>query len=287
MRIVIRRLLLGGALVVLAAIVVAAFGLRLVHGTPDWYHPRSLTARQRQVAAQSATNKLAMLQNGAAFARADERSTRNGTTSATTTPVGMTISFTDDELNALLSEWSVWKSVRASYEKYLTDPYINIQDGRVILAGRVQEFDAIASLHFEPGIDAKGQLNFKLVRVLAGKLPLPLSAMSGYQQRIADSISTRMTWWRKRASIDSTGIANSDAVSAVLGDLLIHVFKHEPADPVVFMEVVSKGRVPVKLSQVQISDHAVMLSVQMMSPEERQELLRRIHEGGAISTVAQ
>ncbi|HVT90805.1 MAG TPA: hypothetical protein VHD56_18265 [Tepidisphaeraceae bacterium] len=273
-----RRILVGLAILLLMTAGLVIVGLRMMYRTPDWYHPQSLNAEQRLAAAQSATNKLAILQNGTAFARAEERAVRNGATRQSTAPGGITISFSDDELNALMSQWAVWKSVRAGYEKFLSEPYLVLQDGRLILAGKLPEIDTIASLHFEPTIDQDGRLNLKLARVLAGKLPLPQAAMSTYQKQAAQALSLRLPRWRQRASIDPTGLANSDAVSAVLGTLIMHAMNHESADPVVFMEVVSKGRVPVKLSRVEIGDHLLTLTVLPMTADERGELLRKIRE---------
>src|SRR4051794_26110023 len=90
----------------------------MMRGTPDWYRPRMMTVEQLEAAAQRATNKLAMVQNEAARARAVERAGRNRSTASSTTPAttlpaapgAITVSFTDDELNAFFDKWSVFQS---------------------------------------------------------------------------------------------------------------------------------------------------------------------------------
>lgn len=275
----IKRLLVAAITLGVVLAVLAVVGWRLMRGVPDWYQPLAMSAEQRNAAARSATNKLALLQNRAAMARADEQVARlNPQTSPTTQSEEITITFSDDELNALLSEWSVWQSVRSSYEKYLKDPYVLMKDGRFILAGRIEELDAVASLHFEPTIDSQGRLQVKLARVLAGRLPLPTAAMSNYQKQAASAIARRLPTWRQRASIDGTGIANNDAVSVVLAELLMDVLGNQSSDPVVFMEVLSRGMMPVKLTGIRIEDHSLTLTVRPMNVEERTALLQHIRE---------
>ena len=96
----------------------------LMRGTPDWYHPRSMTVEQFEAAAQRATNKLAMVQNEAARARAVENAQRRHPSTSTSKPARdpITVSFTDDELNAFFDKWSVFQGLKNSYEKYLSDP---------------------------------------------------------------------------------------------------------------------------------------------------------------------
>src|SRR4051794_14845101 len=100
-----KRLSISGALIVATLIVLASISIILLRGTPDWLQPSQLTADERAAAAQRATNKLAIMQNQAAKLRANERSNtrNNGPTTSTTLPAdAISISFTDDELNALI-----------------------------------------------------------------------------------------------------------------------------------------------------------------------------------------
>lgn len=276
---------MGVMLVVL--VVLAVVGLMLVQSTPAWYQPGAMNEEQRREAAQRATNKLITLQNETAEARAQEQSARRDPRGPGTRPAGLVITLTDDELNALLMNWSAWQSVRSGYERFLRDPYIVLLDGRVILSGRLKDVDAVASVHFEPRIDEQGQLQLTLAKVLAGKLPLPAATMTSYQQRAANALNRRLPQWRQRAEIDPTGIANEATVSAVMGQMLMNVMNSQPSDPVVFMEVVSKGRVPMKLADIEIEDHSITLTVQPMTPSERDTLLQDIRSGSSGQATVQ
>src|SRR5687768_12200598 len=89
-----------------AAVAACAVGLFLFRAEPDWYRLPQFSAEQREAAAQRATNKLAQIQNQAARARAAERMSRGEGSTGTTTPAthpsvdAITVTFTDDELNA-------------------------------------------------------------------------------------------------------------------------------------------------------------------------------------------
>jgi hypothetical protein len=270
---------------VIASLVVVYF---LARGTPDWYQPQLMTADERDAAAQRATNKLVEVQNQAALARAEEHQGRSQPPSMTGSPTDpITISFTDQEINAFFQKWSVWESVRASYEKYFTDPYIVIQNGQLILAGKLKELNAIASLEFEPRIDARGQLDLKLAHVLVGKLPLPQRLFAQYQDRATAGLEARLPMWRKYANIDSTGVANGNAISASMGQLLVNVLREQSSEPLLFLPMIEHGCLPVRVSDVKIEDHTLMLIVHPMTFDERAELLQRIRSGQTTEAGAQ
>jgi hypothetical protein len=269
---------LGVAAVALAGVVIgiALVCWMLLRGTPQWYRPHALTGPQQEAAAQSAQNKLILLHNAAVQARADERIARRN---ATTLPVGsaITVSFTDDEVNALLEKWSVWPIVKAGYERFMSDPCVVIQDGRLIVAGHINELDSVASLHFTPHIDENGRLRVELTRVLAGKLPLPEALLWKYQAQAADAVNRRMPWWRQAATIDATGTANGSAISALMANLLTDVLRDRPSEPALFLPLFDRSHnVAVKVLDVKVEDHTLTLTVQPMTPDERAELLKHV-----------
>jgi hypothetical protein len=158
-----------------------------------------------------------------------------------------------------------------------------MQDGRLILAGRFKELDTVLSLHFAPRIDEQGRLNMHLERVLAGKLPLPTAIFNRYEQKITAALTRRLPNWRRNAAIDPTGIANGSAVSAATGQQLLDVLHERPTEPVVFLQLVSAGNIPLKLRHIEVKDHAIQLTVQPMDPSERSALLERIREPEALA----
>jgi hypothetical protein len=270
---------LGIAVAALVGVVLGAalVGWMLVRSTPEWYRPSALSPEQREAAAQNAQNKLILVQNAAYQARADEQAARRN---ATTLPSNtITLTLTDDEINALLEKWTVWPMVKAGYEKFMSDPRIVLGDGRLILAGHVAEVDALASVHFAPRIDEQGRLRVELVGVQAGKLPLPQALLARYQQQAAAAVNLRMSRWRELASIDSSGAANSSAINAVMGKLLMDVLTDQSSEPVTFVPLVDGKTVTVRLLALKAEQGKLTLTVQPMLPAERAAALSRIKSG--------
>jgi uncharacterized protein YpmS len=277
-----RRVSICLAAVLIALLIVTVIGWRMMQGTPDWYQPLTLSDDDRAAAAQRVINKLVPIQNQAAFVRGSERHMRGPTTQET--PV-MTVSFSDEELTATFQDWSVLNNTKAAYEKFVLEPCVVMQDGRLILAGRFKELDTILSLHFAPRMDEQGKLSMQIERVLAGKLPLPTALFAKYQEKLAAAISLRQPAWRQSAAIDATGVANTAAVAAATSQQLLDVLYRRPAEPVVFLQVVSAGNMPLKLREVEVKDHAIQLTVQPMTAEERAALLARIREPEPLAAV--
>jgi uncharacterized protein YpmS len=251
----------------------------LLRATPAWYRPTNLTAEQREAAAQNAQNKLIVVQNAAAQARADERVAQRNATTLPSSANTITLTLTDEEINALLEKWTVWPTVKAGYEKFMSDPRILLEDGRLILAGHVGEVDALASVHFAPRIDEDGNLRIEMVRVQAGKLPLPQGLLARYQQQAAGAVQWRLPRWRAGAKIDDTGAANLEAVNAVMGKLLMDMLTNEASDPVTFVPLVDGKIVTVKLISLRVEQGKLTLTVQPMTAGQRATALQRIKSG--------
>lgn len=269
-----RRTLLVVAILLTVVIGGALVALYLVRAEPAFYHPVELTAEQREAAAQRATNKLATIQNQAARLHAASN------TRPTVNPDEITVSFTADELNSFFEKWSNFQNWKASYEPYLDDPVVILQDGRIILAGRVKELNLVASIHFEPKIDENGQLDLELVRLLGGRLPLPESMVGTYKDRLVGSLRQKLPHWQANADIDANGAANPSAITASATELLFHVLNHEPAEPVLYLPVMAqKGSVPVRISDVRIEKETLTLRVKPMTRQQQVALIERIRSG--------
>jgi uncharacterized protein YpmS len=268
-----RRTLLAVAVVVTVVIGGALVALWLVRAEPTFYRPVELTAEQREAAAQRATNKLATIQNQAARLHA-------ASNTRPVSPDEITVSFTADELNSFFDKWSNFQNWKASYQPYLDDPVVILQDGRIIFAGRVKELNLVASIHFEPKIDENGQLDLELVRVLGGRLPLPESMIGTYKDRLVASLRQKLPMWQASAAIDANGAANPSAIAASATKLLFHVLNHEPTEPVLYLPVMAqKGSVPVRISDVRIEAQTLTLRVRPMTRQQQVALIERIRAG--------
>ncbi len=282
--------MLGGAFVVLTLILLSGGGYHLLHGTPDWYQPSTLTQAEREAAANRVDQKFADALSWAAQAQADETRQRNAASSAapaSTRPANLkTFSFTEDELNAAFQKWSELRNWKANYERFATDLVLALRDGRIIVAGKVKDFDALASLHFEPQLTPEGQLNFKLVRILGGKLPLPEAMFGSYRDRAINSLQSRLPAWQRGAQIAPNGGSNDSAVAATMARLALQVLHHEPGEPVIFLPVADAKPVPVKLNDVTIEDKTLTLSVVPLNAPEREALLQRIRDSEQETVAA-
>jgi len=278
-----RRILLAAAVLLTVKLAAVSVGMLLFRGTPEWYHPRHMDAQVREKAAQSATNKLATIHNEAARLRRDERMAERSNHPSTMPSEPIVVSFTEDELNAFFDKWAGFNEWKSKYERYVTDPVILLDEGRLILAARVKDLNTVASLHFAPRITEAGELDFELVRILGGNLPLPEMVLSRHQTRLRAALMSRLPGWRRTASMDSAGAPNLSAVAAEMSTMALDMLSHEPADPVLFLPLVDaslKARsVPVWLTGVQIENHTLTMQVRPMNAAERDALLKRIREG--------
>lgn len=281
-----KRILLVIAILLVGVLVALGGSYYLMKGTPDWYRPRHQTAQQRDDAARSAERKLADVQNWAADAQAAETRARSGR--PTTSPTSATVTFTEDELNAFFYKWAEFYHWQARYGQYLSDPVLVLQHNRLILAAQARDLDAVVSFHFEPSIDDQGQLHLKLVRVLAGRLPMPDALWSSQKQRLERSIKAHLPQWRQDARIDPAGIANDDAVMAGMGKLILHLLNNQPSRPVIFLPIIHNARVskvPVHLLDVAIEPHTLTLTVDKLNPAERTDYLQHLRMDEPTQTV--
>ena len=288
-----KRLLLTLAIVAVLVILLTALGYRRLHGVPDWYTVRTFSAEQLQKLEQAAENKFINAQNWAAEHRAIESANRKqGTTQSSTEPTAATkpadtttIELTEEEVNALFQKWLARSGYVDKLKKYLVDPVLVIRDGRVIVAGTLAEMNTLASVHFEPKVTAEGNLDLRLVKVLGGKLPLPKAVWSSQREKIIQAVAKHMPGWARAASIDDSGIANTDAINVALTRMLVHVLNDEPSEPVIFLPVIQRGAVPARLTDVAVEDETLSLTVTPMTPAEREAFLAKL-KGTAPKVIA-
>jgi uncharacterized protein YpmS len=277
-----KRLLLGAAILLTMLIATAAILLHMLRAEPQWYHRSQLDAQQRDAAAERALAKVANFHNQtAARHAADVRAHLHPSTVPATQPnEDITISFSDDELNALMSKWSVLDEARRAYDKFMEDPQVMLSDGNLVLAGKMKDLNAVVSLHFEPHLTPDGRLDLKLVRVLGGNLPLPQSLLKGYIDRLSDQVNRQIPNWKRRANFDSTGIANESMINVVMANLLIHTLNHQPSDAVVFLPIASQGSMPATLQEVRIDEATLTMTMRPMNKDQRDRLLQETQRPG-------
>lgn len=265
------------ALLLLSALV-ALVVWWLFRGTPGFYHAYQWTEAERSRYAQQALNKLAAPQNMAAAARARASAEARGqVVPASAAPTSVTVRFDEAELNAFMAHWS--SAFRAQYDRYITDPAIFLRDGHIILAARWRDLGTLASLHFAAGITDDGHLDLRLVKRMGGKLPLPSAVTRHGEQVLRNAVARSLPAWQASASIDATCTANLSAVKAATGKLMLSAMDGQPASAVLFVPLLDKSHaVAVRLTQLEIADGSIALTVELLPPAQREALQAKIRQ---------
>src|SRR3954466_2036932 len=208
-----KRLLLVLAILLIGAVVAASVMLKR---RPSFYHSYKWQGDERSVVNQRAVDKITQTRNFAAEAAARERqATAKGTTRPTDAKP-MTVTFSEEELNAFLLH-----NFKDRLDDYVEDPGIFLGDGRIILAGQIKESGYVVSFHFEPKIDDAGKLQLKLVGSYGGALPVPQSMLNTQLDKVRQSLKGHIPSWQETAIVDARG-ANGTAVAASMGKLILN-----------------------------------------------------------------
>jgi hypothetical protein len=280
---VFRRLLRIFIIVLLLALASGGVMYHLSTRTPAAYARRLLSGEQRDAAAQRLeTEKIPQILNMATEAQSKASSAYRAQSRGQAIPPGatqptapVTVSFSEDEINASLGKWS--QRYGTGVERYLADPYIALEDGAIVLMGKVPEFDRVVSAQFQPSLDESGALHCELSSLRLGSLPLPESLFSKYRTKIETALRTRLPQWQNQATIDATGVANSSARDAALANLVLGLLNRQSTPAVLFLPKGSKT-VPVRLTNVTVEKGALTITIRPMDAPERTALLEKIRQ---------
>ncbi|HET6249584.1 MAG TPA: hypothetical protein VFE47_17985 [Tepidisphaeraceae bacterium] len=284
MKKILRRLAMFFLVLGIALIITGAFVRNRVRQVPSWYRHLHLNDAMQQQAANSMTQKLAATYSQAndavaAATRAKFPLPEQATQPVDLPPASFTLELSEAEINSFFAEWDTTEHWRQKLAKYVVDPVVILEDHELILAGMVPEWNVVLSLHFVPKIE-KGKLDMGLKRVMAGTLTLPKSTADSYIGKIDALISPKLPEHRRNAEINPKGWANNDAVSAAMGELVLHVLHDEPAEPVFMLQELGHNRdarsVPVRITGVDISEKTLKLDLRTMTPDERDALLQHL-----------
>ena len=295
-----RRVLVVFGCLVVALVVGAAIGWKMLRGRPSWYPEQSADPVARQAAAARAEDEFRRTIDWAAAQQAEERARLQGPDAntaaaapSTTAPASrpaplrnsLTVRFTEQELNAAFDKWGSMYRWDEKYGQYLADPRIVLHEGRVIFAGDVKDLGTLVSLHFEPRMEADGRARFELVRVLGGRLPLPQSMFDKYREQLEQRVRASLPAFQQGARIAPDGSANEKAVAAAMSKLLLRVLAGESDEAVLFLTANQGTQVPVKLTDVKIDGKTIAATVELMNARERAALLERIKAPEAPAAV--
>ncbi|HEY8665854.1 MAG TPA: hypothetical protein VIL86_04270 [Tepidisphaeraceae bacterium] len=270
-----KRILICILLLVVGVLAFSAATWYMVRGTPEWYRPAK---GYDEAVARRAEEEVTHVQSWVAKAQ---------TQPSTQSVEPITITLTSDELNAFFTKWKTAKNWDAKIDRYLANPQIVLHNKRLILAGTVRNLQVmdgtVMSLHFEPRLDADGKLNLDLVKVLAGKVPMPEAVWSGELDRLKGVMSASLPEMQGKSKVLPDGSFNSEAASVAMAKLLLHTLNHEATAPVVFVpfDEDQKHRIkvmPMKLTGITVADQTLKLTAVPLDEKQRREELDRIRE---------
>jgi len=188
------------------------------------------------------------------------------------------VSFTQDELNGFFQKWDSTFGWSAAYGAYLSEPQIALRDGRLICAATVKDLGSVLSVEFLPRLEGD-RLWLSVGRLLAGRLPLPASFWAGYRGKLERAVEGHLPEWRRGAEISSQGGANTDAVAAAMGELLLDMLEDRSSPPVLFLPYAMESRprsLPVKIVDLRIEGTTLTMTVEPLDAGRRQALLDAI-----------
>jgi uncharacterized protein YpmS len=279
-----KRLFYLFAFILLALLATSALGTYLYRGTPSWYRPQIATTAQTKDAANHADQKLLDLFSWAASAQAQQARSLHGITNTRDPTVGpKTITFNEDEINSFISSWKTpdTSQLQQRIARYFTDGRIVFQDDAIILAGQSPELHTLASAEFDSRIDADGKLHLDLAALRAGRLPVPLSAVSGRLHHLQSLLHEQLILQQPTVNIDPALTANRSALAAGWLLLLLSAMNNQPCDPVLLipfdMSNLRRG-MPAKLTAIKVVEGEITLTVEPISASERKLLIDRLKQ---------
>ena len=272
MKPVARRILIAIGVAVGMLLLILGIGLGLLMGEPSYYHAAAMTREQIESAAKRVEDKLVEIRNLAVERRLDQTA---GPAAGTDTVYVVT--FTQDELNGFLAKWSELSAVRNAWGNRISRPAVALRKGEIILAAKTDlgRFTAVLGVHLRPTVSGEG-LRLSLARLSAGRLPLPRATIEGELSRITAPLARRLPEWRRNARLDRTGAANEDALKALYAHLLIESLTDQPVDPVVLVPLDGGRGIPVRLTDIELTDGAITVQATPLDPAARSAFLRRL-----------
>jgi hypothetical protein len=254
----------------------------------DWYR-KKLSEADLAKNFGTARDKLVLFQNWAqdnqAWATAGTKPTSQRVNTDPTTPPPNTKSITlsEDELNAILDKHE--KDLLAKYGQYITDPYIAIHDGRLVLAITLKDGDRPLSVHVEPKLDDEGKLILRIDHLQLGRVTVPRALWGSYLDKLAEQLAPKVEQARQGARMDADGLASADAVSSGMSRLLLNSLKDKGSDPILFLPAdpshMERGY-PVKLTAVKVGkgedpkDRTLSLTMTTLNKQQQDQLLARL-----------
>ncbi len=281
----------------LALLLAAAAGIGTylwtgMRSVPAFYSEKPLEGEERLRALESVERKVLNLQGvlDRAYARsrgaagpaapADDGSAEDPPLIAETADEPITVTFTGRELDTYFRKWLQETGYEPRMARYMTNPRIAIDDGRVILAGRMADFNAVVSLYFLPVVDEEGAVHLKLDGIYAGRIPLPDMAFEKFRTHAVAALGERTAVLRREADISPDGFANESAILLSSQEQLRELFEGKEVAPLIaFIPLPGRGFVPARVSELSVEEQELVLGVELLNKAEQAQLLEALRAG--------
>jgi hypothetical protein len=256
-------------LLVLTFLCVSAY---LYWASPEFYLP-PLTPAQNAAAAEIAEQKMISVRNWAEHARAIESAHLHG---VATQPIGaLHITITDSQINAFFQKWKSLVDWDENVGPYVSDLNLAIVKGHIVISGYVQSMHTIASLVIALQLDAQGNLQGHLERVLTGRLTLPPTLWESQRSRAIQVLTRLISDWQTDAKMDASGSTNLPGVATAMGKLLIAALEDKTAPPVIFVPIDQRGGIPARVTSLEVGDRQITLTLEAMKSADRRSYWRQ------------
>ncbi len=285
-----KRLLLFTVCVIVMLLVIAGGSYFMLRREPEWFSRPPMTTEVREAAVARAETQFSRVEDLATSLRAYEarrqKAIREGTTlPSAELPKPLTVRLSEVELNAVFQTFAENRGWDEDLAQYISSPTILLQDKQIVLGGKLKDLNIVTSAYFTTTIDEQGQFRLDLSRVLGGKLPLPDVLLDRYRQTVIKDLVRHLPPLQHSAKIDAKGIPNDATVQASLTKLLLQSIEHQSSEPVFFLPLLTaKGTVPVRLTDVIVTDGHIQMTIAPMSETDRAEMLTRLREPYAPGT---
>jgi type II secretory pathway pseudopilin PulG len=267
-------------IVLLAAIVLigasVAMALRLMNTAPAWARRRGSTDAQTQHADQRLLDAV----NWTADA---QRRRIMPPAAAAQLPrlAPLSITFSQDDLDAFFDQCNAqfgWIDDSGSPDS--PSAGVVLEDDRLILAVTPADGGSVFSVQFRPKL-VDGKLIVPVVRVQKGMLPVPAALWHAWRDEMVGQLKKQLPAAAAHAAIQADGSANDALIQAQTSRLLIDALQGRPAEPIVFFPYLQDFRrhfLPVRLSRIDIADHAVSLSALPLNRDEATALVEHVRD---------
>jgi uncharacterized protein YpmS len=187
----------------------------------------------------------------------------------------ITVEFTQEELTAFIVRWSNLHSELV--DRYITGAQFILHPGQLVFACKITELDQIGAIHFSPSLDDQGQLHLDIDSISVGSLPVARTLIQGRLQRMEQSLEQWLPTWQSRARVEAAG-ANSEAVKAAMTELLLNTLADKPSPAVFFIPIGGGKTVPVRVTNLDVKEGAMALTVQPLHADDRKTALINIRK---------